>query len=163
MGAFLAGSFSFLLLCRLVQGMSAGMGMAVGRAMIRDRFSGPQAQTIMSCTTVVFGLAPVVAPILGGRLEVVFGWRSVFAFLSGFGLLLLIACTLKLPESLPLARRSPLRLRATLKDYATVGSDPRFLFQSLSIGQAWRSTFGHGYSIHNFTPTPMKSPDCAAL
>ncbi|MGA7882323.1 MAG: MFS transporter, partial [Terrimicrobiaceae bacterium] len=74
-GAFFAGSFSFLLLCRMAQGMSSGVGMVVGRAMIRDRFSGSEAQTVMSYTTVVFGLAPVLAPILGGWLEVVFGWR----------------------------------------------------------------------------------------
>ena len=140
-GAFFAGSFSFLLLCRLVQGMSAGVGMVVGRAMIRDRFSGPEAQTVMSYTTVVFGLAPVLAPILGGWLEVVFGWRSVFGFLSFFGFLLLVACTLKLSESLPLARRSPLHLRATLKDYATMGSDPRFLLQSLAIALAASALF----------------------
>ena len=140
-GAFFAGSFSFLLLCRLVQGMSAGVGMVVGRAMIRDRFSGPEAQTVMSYTTVVFGLAPVLAPILGGWLEVVFGWRSVFGFLSFFGVLLLVACALKLPESLPLARRSPLHLRATLKDYATMGSDPRFLLQSLAIALAASALF----------------------
>ena len=71
-------------------------------AMVRDRFSGPDAQTVMSYTTIVFGLAPVVAPIIGGWLEVIFGWRSVFAFLAVFGFLLLVACAFKLPESLPL-------------------------------------------------------------
>ncbi|HEY5742058.1 MAG TPA: multidrug effflux MFS transporter [Terrimicrobiaceae bacterium] len=141
MGAFFAGNFLFLLLCRMVQGMSAGVGMVVGRAMIRDRFSGPEAQTVMSYTTVVFGLAPVLAPILGGWLEVTFGWRSVFGFLSAFGFLLLLACALKLPESLPVARRSPLRLRATLKDYAKVGSDARFLLQSLAIAMAASALF----------------------
>ena len=95
----------------------------------------------MSSTTVVFGLAPVLAPILGGWLEVVFGWRSVFGFLSAFGFLLLVACVLKLPESLPLARRSPLHLRATLNDYATVGSDPRFLLQSLGIALSCSALF----------------------
>ena len=141
MGAFFAGSFSLLLLCRLLQGMSAGIGMVVGRAMIRDRFSGPEAQTVMSYTTVVFGLAPVVAPILGGWLEVAFGWRSVFGFLSLFGFLLLLACALKLPESLPPAKRSPLHLGVTLKDYATVGGDSRFLLQSLAIALAASALF----------------------
>ena len=140
-GAFFAGSFSFLLFCRLLQGLSAGVGMVVSRAMIRDRFSGPEAQTVMSYTTVVFGLAPVLAPVLGGWLEVAFGWRSVFGFLSAFGLLLLVACWLKLPESLPLASRSALHLRATLRGYATVGSDPQFLLQSLAIALAASALF----------------------
>jgi DHA1 family bicyclomycin/chloramphenicol resistance-like MFS transporter len=83
----------------------------------------------------------VVAPILGGWLEVVLGWRSVFGFLSAFGFLLLVACSWKLPESLPLARRSPLHLRTTLRDYATVGSDPRFLLQSLAIAWAASALF----------------------
>ncbi len=140
-GAFFAASFSFLLLCRLVQGLSAGVGMVIGRAIIRDRFSGPEAQTVMSYTTVVFGLAPVLAPILGGWLEVVLGWRSVFGFLSAFGFLLLVACWLKLPESLPLARRAPLHLRAILRDYVTVGSDSRFMLQSLAIALAASALF----------------------
>jgi DHA1 family bicyclomycin/chloramphenicol resistance-like MFS transporter len=140
-GAFFAGSFSFLLLCRLVQGLSAGVGMVVGRTIIRDRFSGPEAQTVMSYTTVVFGLAPVLAPILGGWLEVVLGWRSVFGFLSAFGFLLLVACWLKLPESLPLARRAPLHFRAILRDYVTVGSDSRFMLQSLAIALAASALF----------------------
>lgn len=140
-GALFARNFSFLLLCRLVQGMFAGAGMVVGRAMIRDRFPGPEAQMVMSYTTVVFGLAPVVAPILGGWLEVVFGWRSVFGFLSAFGFLLLAACTLKLPESLPAAKRSPLHLRTTLKNYLTMATDGRFLFQSVAIALAASALF----------------------
>ena len=141
LGALFAGSFSFLLFCRLVQGMFAGVGMVVGRAMIRDRFSGPEAQTVMSYTTVVFGLAPVVAPILGGWLEVVFGWRSVFGFLAAFGFLLLAACTLKLRESLPPERRSPLQLRATLKNYVTMATDRQFLFQSIALALAASALF----------------------
>ena len=140
-GAFFARSFSFLLICRLIQGMFAGVGMVVGRAMIRDRFSGPEAQTVMSYTTVVFGLAPVVAPILGGWLEVVFGWRSVFAFLAIFGFLLLAACTLKLPESLPAGKRSPLHLRTTMKNYLIMATDRRFLLQSLAIALAASALF----------------------
>ena len=109
--------------------------------MIRDRFSGAEAQTVMSYTTVVFGLAPVLAPILGGWLEVAFGWRSVFGFLAIFGFLLLGACTLKLPESLPPARRSPLHLRATLTNYVIMATDLRFLFQSLAIALAASALF----------------------
>jgi MFS transporter, DHA1 family, multidrug resistance protein len=140
-GALFAYNFSFLLFCRLVQGMFAGVGMAVGRAMVRDRFSGAEAQTVMSYTTVVFGLAPVLAPILGGWLEIAFGWRSVFGFLAVFGLLLFGACTWKLPESLPPARRSPLDLQATLKNYITMATDRRFLFQSLAIALAASALF----------------------
>ena len=140
-GAFFARNFSFLLICRLIQGMFAGVGMVVGRAMIRDRFSGPEAQTVMSYTTVVFGLAPVVAPILGGWLEVAFGWRSVFGFLAIFGFLLLAACTLKLPESLPADKRSPLHLRTTLKNYLIMATDRRFLLQSLAIALAASALF----------------------
>ena len=140
-GALFARSFSFLLFCRLVQGMFAGVGMVVGRAMIRDRFSGPEAQTVMSYTTVVFGLAPVLAPILGGWLEVAFGWRSVFGFLAIFGFLLLGACAWKLPESLPPAKRSPLHLRKTLKNYVIMATDRRFSFQSLAIALAASALF----------------------
>src|SRR4029434_7249985 len=106
-----------------------------------DRFSGPEAQTVMSYTTVVFGLAPVLAPILGGWLEVAFGWRSVFGFLATFGFLLLAACALKLPESLPPDRPWPPHLRNTVKNYIVMATDRRFLFQSLAIALAASALF----------------------
>jgi len=138
LGGIFANSLAVLLACRFFQGLSAGAGMVIGRAMIRDLFEGPEAQRVMAYTTVVFGLAPVVAPVLGGWLEVFHGWHAVFVFLTGFGVVLIAACQWRLPESLPPARRAPLHLGLTLQSYGRMVGDPRFVLQSL--GMALSST-----------------------
>ena len=97
--------------------------------------------------------------MLGGWLEVISGWRSVFVLLAVFGFLLLVACAFKLPESLLLASRSPLRLRATLKDYATVGSDARFFLQSISIALAASALFLYISSAPVFVLQILHLPD----
>lgn len=139
--AAMARSLPELLLCRMFQGMCAGTGTVVGRAMIRDRFSGPDAQKMLSYTIIMFGIAPVVAPILGGWLEVTYGWHSVFVFMASFGLFLLLTCIWGLRETLSVEQRSPLHLGLTLKSYLVMGSDVRFLLQSLSLAFACTALF----------------------
>ena len=84
-GAAFAPSFGWLLAFRALQGMSAGAGSVIGQAIVQDRFSGAQAQKMMSHIMMVFGLAPAIAPVLGGWLHVTFGWRATFVFLAIFG------------------------------------------------------------------------------
>jgi len=84
-GAAFAPSFGWLLLCRVLQGLSAGGGRVIGQAIVRDRFAGAEAQRLMASITMVFGLAPAVAPVIGGYLHSAFGWRSVFVFLVAVG------------------------------------------------------------------------------
>lgn len=88
-----APSYGSLLLFRAAQGMAAGVGMAVGRAVIRDRLVGPDAQRLMSAVTMVFSVAPAVAPVVGGWIHVWFGWRAVFGFLALFGVALAAGCS----------------------------------------------------------------------
>ena len=68
LGCAIAGNIQSLWLLRALQGLSAGAGLVVGRAIIRDRFHGAEAQRMMSQMTLVFGLAPALAPIVGGLL-----------------------------------------------------------------------------------------------
>ena len=96
-----AGDIHWLWLGRALQGVCAGAGMVVGRAVVRDLVEGPRAQRLMSHVMMVFGVAPAVAPIVGGLLVSVAGWRAIFALLAGLGMVLAIACWRWLPESLP--------------------------------------------------------------
>lgn len=123
LGGVYATSFEELLVWRGVQGLSAGAGVIVGRAIIRDRFEGPAAQRLMSQTTLIFGIAPALAPIVGGWLLAFAGWRSIFMFLIAFALLALIISALALPETHPRARRQPLSLRSLLRGYAGIAAD----------------------------------------
>src|SRR5690242_9116701 len=87
-GGALAGDVHMLIFWRVVQGLSVGAGMVVGRAMIRDLYNTEDAQRLMSMVTLFFGLAPAVAPVIGGWLFSEMGWRSVFWFLAVVGALL---------------------------------------------------------------------------
>jgi DHA1 family bicyclomycin/chloramphenicol resistance-like MFS transporter len=116
---------------RGVQGLSAGAGIVVGRAIIRDSLEGHAAQRLMSLVTMIFGVAPAIAPIIGGWLQGWFGWRSVFVFLLAYSAVLLLACRIRLPETLPRHDRQPFRLRPLARNYWTLGrSVPLFLLSS---------------------------------
>lgn len=116
-GCALAPSYAMLLVMRVAQGLFAGAGTIVGRAIIRDLFETAAAQRLLSQVAMVFGIAPAVAPIVGGLL-VPYGWRSIFWFLAVLGGVLALAGLLGLPESLPPSDRQPLRLRTVLTGVA---------------------------------------------
>lgn len=120
LGCAIAGNIASLWLFRALQGISAGTGLVIGRAIIRDRFQGPEAQRLMSQMTLVFGLAPALAPVLGGVLLTLLGWRSIFWVLFVVVLALIVWTARRLPETLPREHRLPLRPRALWHGYRTV-------------------------------------------
>ena len=132
-GCALAQDFSQLLLFRALQGLAGGAGMVVGRAMIRDTFAGHEAQRMMSMVTMIFGVAPAIAPIIGGWLQAGFGWRSVFVFLTLFSALLLAGCYWRLRETLPPAARQSFALRTLTANYLKVLGNLRFGLLSSAI------------------------------
>lgn len=136
-GAVFAPTFGWLLACRALQGLSAGAGSVVGQAIVQDRFKGAEAQKMMSNMMMVFGLAPAIAPIIGGWLHVHFGWRSTFLFLAGFGVLLIAMTWRLLPESLPLDKRQVFHPGTIARNYLKVLRHPQFLLLSLSVGLAF--------------------------
>jgi DHA1 family bicyclomycin/chloramphenicol resistance-like MFS transporter len=140
-GAALAPSFGWLLTCRVLQGLAAGAGSVISRAIVQDLFKGSEAQKILSHIMMVFGLAPAIAPILGGALQVSMGWRSVFWFLASFGALMFVVVYRYLPESLP--QRHPFHLKAIATNYWKVLCHRQFLLLSFAIA----TTFG-GFALY---------------
>jgi DHA1 family bicyclomycin/chloramphenicol resistance-like MFS transporter len=140
-GAAFAGSVQTLIVWRVVQGLSVGAGMVVGRAMIRDLFGPEDAQRLMSLVTLFFGLAPAIAPVIGGWLYASLGWRSVFWFLTLVGVLLVGFGWRKLPETLAEDHRQPFHPIALLKGYREVGIHKRFLLLSLTAGFNFNAFF----------------------
>jgi len=132
--AALATTVSALIFWRAVQGLSVGAGMVVGRAMIRDLFGPEEAQRLMSLVTLFFGLAPAVAPIIGGWLFTGLGWRAIFWFLAALGLILIVTGARFLPETLAATHRQPFHPVALLKGYEEVGMNRLFLLLSLAVG-----------------------------
>ena len=133
-GAALAGSVQALIEWRVMQGLSVGAGMVVGRAMIRDLFGPEDAQRLMSLVTLFFGLAPAIAPVIGGWLFVSLGWRAIFWFLAAIGLGLVVVSWRLLPETHPETNRQPFHPVALLKGYEEVGINARFLLLSAAVG-----------------------------
>lgn len=123
----LAQNHELLFTGRSLQGMMAAGSLVASRAMIRDFFDGAEAQKAMALMMMLFAAAPAIAPIIGGWLEVVFGWRSVFVFLAAYGLLLLTIMLWKIPET-----QNPLHIqsaqpKAILQNYWASLQHPQFL------------------------------------
>jgi DHA1 family bicyclomycin/chloramphenicol resistance-like MFS transporter len=126
LGCALAPNFAALLAGRALQGVVAGTGHIVGRAIIRDRYSGTQAQRLMSAITVIFGLGPALAPVIGGWLHVWFGWRAVFGAMALYGTSLAVFAGLRLPETHPPAQRAPLHMRTLARQLGRIAANPQF-------------------------------------
>ncbi len=129
-----APSFAFLLAFRAVQGMSAGVGMAVGRAIIRDLHEGPQAQKLMATISMIFSIAPAIAPVLGGWIHVWFGWRFVFGFMVIAGVSLVVLSYLLLPETHPSERRVKLDVAALARTVGRIASNREFMLYAFALG-----------------------------
>jgi len=122
----LARDLPMLLVFRAVQGLSAGVGLIVGRAVIRDLYQGDDAQRVLSQVSMIFGIAPAIAPIIGGWLLGWGHWPLIFWFLVAFSLALLLAVWCWLPETHAAEMRIALRPKRLLHDYLAIAFNMRF-------------------------------------
>lgn len=112
----LSTSIEIMVAARALQGLGVAGGLVVARAMVGDLYSGDRAGRELSVIGSITGLAPVLAPLIGGGLQTGFGWRSVFFVLTGFGLCALAVWPF-LPETLKQRVAEPVSLRAILQSY----------------------------------------------
>ncbi len=155
-GCALSQNIGQLIFFRVLQGLSTGAGIVVSRAVVRDMFEPSQAQKVMSQITIFFGIAPAIAPIIGGWLFVLAGWHSIFWFLAGVGVLLWLANFRFLPETLHVAQRQPFNARNLLRGYWQLGSDPRFLLLALASGIPFNGSFLYVLSAPAFLGEHLK-------
>lgn len=160
-GAALAQTFGQLLLARGVQGLSAGAGMVVGQALIRDRLQGAAAQRLIAHVMMVFGVAPAVAPVIGGALQVLYGWRASFVLMAAIALVLAVACARLLPETLAPADRHPFDAGAILRRFGTALGNRCFLLRSVAIGALFGSFALYVASAANFVMQVLHLPETA--
>lgn len=139
----LAPSVAVLVVLRLVQGLAGAAGIVISRAIARDLYSGRALMIFFSRLLLVAGLAPVIAPILGGQLSRIMDWRGIFGVLAGFGAVLLLAGLFGLNETLPRERRTLGGFRRTLQGYNTLIHDRFFVGCALSSGLAGASMFAY--------------------
>ena len=140
-GCAMSQSIGQLVFFRALQGLSTGAGIVVSRAVIRDMFAPAQAQKVMSQVTIYFGVAPAVAPLIGGWLFVHLDWHSIFWFLNLVGAALWAANYKLLPETLHLSHRQPFEVKHLMRGYWQLGSNPRFLLLALASGIPFNGMF----------------------
>ena len=125
-GAALSTNLEMLLVFRVLQGLSAGGGVIVSRTVIRDVYSGPEAQRLMSRVMMIFALAPAVAPVIGGLLLQVGPWPITFWFMAAMATLLIVVVAMALPETHPVENRIPLRMGSLVRSLTGVTRNATF-------------------------------------
>jgi DHA1 family bicyclomycin/chloramphenicol resistance-like MFS transporter len=140
-GCAMSQTIAALVFFRALQGMAAGAGIVVSRAIIRDMFPDVDAQRVMSQVTIFFGIAPAVAPMIGGLLLVHLGWHSIFWLLSAIGAALLVINWRELPETLHPAQRQPFEAGHLMRGYGELLGNPRFVMLTLASGIPFNGMF----------------------
>lgn len=136
-------SIWLLAILRIVQGLAGGAGVVISRAVVRDRNSGTAAARYFSALMLVNGLAPILAPIIGGQLLRATSWRGVFVVLTGIGAVLFLAVLLGLPESLPPDRRHSGGFRATLGIFRRLLTDRSLVACIAACGFSFAAMFAY--------------------
>lgn len=159
--ATFAPSFDWLLVGRVLQGLSAGAGMVVGQAVVNDCYEGPVARRTLSYIIMVFSVSPAIAPILGGYLSTSLGWRSVFVLLAALALAACVLCYRRLPETLAPPRRQPFSVRALATNYMTIARDGVFMAFALAFGVLFAGFAFLIGAAHDFVTHVLGLPDTA--
>jgi DHA1 family bicyclomycin/chloramphenicol resistance-like MFS transporter len=131
-GCAWAESVRALIAFRFLQSLGGCAPLVIPRAVVRDYFDQLESIRMLSVLMLVFGLGPILAPLVGGQLLVHSGWRSVFWLLAGYAIVWLVVVIAFLPESLPVARRRRQPLSAVLGVYARLLRDRTYIGYVLS-------------------------------
>lgn len=143
MGCAAAPNAEALILFRLVQGIGGAAGPVLARAIVRDLYDRDDGARVLSLLFLVMGSAPLLAPLVGGQVLVLFGWRAVFWILAGFGLVCLALVTLGLRESLTADRRTSHNAVEMVAAYGELFANPRFVGYALCGGCIFAGMFAY--------------------
>lgn len=142
-GCALAFSIESLVVFRFIQALGGCAGVVIARSIVRDLFNQRESAQMYSLLMLVMGLAPITAPLLGGQILVIFGWRAIFLTLCGFGILCLFLVLFGLPETMPAEQRTPAALKEVGKVYGKLLGDRQFMGYALSSGLTAGAMFAY--------------------
>ncbi|MGO1052652.1 multidrug effflux MFS transporter [Crossiella sp. CA198] len=128
---------------RFLQGVAGAAGIVIARAIVRDLYSGAAAARFYSNLMLISGLAPILAPILGGQLLRIADWHGVFVVLAAFSVVLFLAGLLGLRETLPVERRQGGGLTQTFRSIGTLLRDRAFVGYVLTSGLSMAAMFAY--------------------
>ncbi len=141
LGCAIAPSVEVLVLARVVQGLGAGSGPAVGRAIVRDVYAPEHGARVLALMTMAQALTPILAPILGGYLQVWIGWRSVFSVQVAFALLFLVAAAVTLRETVAAHDPRALHPRTLVRNARALLADPHYVGFTLVVALVFSGQF----------------------
>ncbi|MET3682837.1 DHA1 family bicyclomycin/chloramphenicol resistance-like MFS transporter [Alkalibacillus flavidus] len=132
-----------LIIARFVQGFSGAGGIVISRSIIRDLYTGTQLTKMFSLLVLVMGLAPILAPMIGGQILLFTGWRGLFTILSIVGIVLTFIAIFRLVESLPQEKRSDGNMKTTLNIFASLIKNRRYMGFAMIQGFAAAAMFSY--------------------
>ncbi|MDX5312236.1 MAG: multidrug effflux MFS transporter, partial [Rhodococcus sp. (in: high G+C Gram-positive bacteria)] len=144
-----APTVEVLIAARLIQGFSGGTGIVLARAVIADRSRGNEAARLFSIMMIIGGVAPIVAPLLGGVLLGPIGWRGIFWVLTGLAVVMVVAVLTVVPETLPPERRHSGGLATLARNFGTVIGNRQF------VGYAATFALGFGAMFSYISASPF--------
>ncbi len=142
-GCARAPSIETLLAFRLVQGAGAGAVGVLPRAIIRDLFEGREARLSIAAVSLVFSVAPLIAPTLGAAILAVASWRAIYAALAAFAAVLAIAALVGFEESHPVGKRRSLRPKTVISGYRQALTTPLCLGFTIVNGLVFAGLFAY--------------------
>jgi DHA1 family bicyclomycin/chloramphenicol resistance-like MFS transporter len=143
LGCAVAGGIEALIAWRFVQALGGCVSMMISRAVVRDSFEDVHAARVLALLMLVMGLAPILAPIIGGWILVVAGWRTIFYVLAAYAAALLLATAVLLPETLPPERRNAHGIGRALHTYLQLLRDRGFMVNALAGGFIFAGMFAY--------------------
>jgi DHA1 family bicyclomycin/chloramphenicol resistance-like MFS transporter len=143
LGCALAPNVETLIALRFLQAAGGCAGTVVSRAMVRDLFTGADAVRVYSRVLLVFGVGPILAPMIGSGVLLWFGWREIFWLLTLIGVLSMVLIFIRMPESLNPAHVKPLRLESIIVGYWRLFTHRNFVGYALTGGTMMAGTFAY--------------------
>jgi len=132
-----------LVALRLLQGLAGAAGIVIARAIVRDLYTGSAAARYFSRLILIFGIAPILAPVLGAQIMRFTSWHGIFLALAVVTALLWLGAARALPETLPVERRRSGSLGDTVQTFRRLAADTRFLGYAVSGGLGFGAMFAY--------------------
>lgn len=142
-GCALSPTINWLITMRILLALGGCVGMVVSRAVVRDLFPVSETAKIFSILMLIVGVAPILAPTMGGWVLAHYTWRSIFYFLTAFSFILIICVAFFLPESKNPNRAKSLKAKDVIKDYRDVFQEPTFFFYAFGSSIAMAGMFAY--------------------
>ena len=144
--ALFAPSFEALLLARALQGLGTAATRVIATSIVRDCYAGRRMASVMSLVMMIFVAVPIIAPSFGQAVLVLSQWRGIFVVLMAYGVLALVWCALRLPETLPTSERKPLTIRQVLDSFRQTLTNRQTLGYALAAGGVQGTLFAYVFS-----------------